>query len=64
MKESQRVPGYPMRYIGAKKLDEDMEYNMKKHNVEGDGKRGIPVRLAKPDDVTKIAVQGKPTPLK
>jgi hypothetical protein len=64
VKESQRVPGYPMRYIGAKKLDEDMEDTRDKYNVDGDGERGIPVRLAKPDDVRKIGITGKPSPLK
>jgi hypothetical protein len=63
VKESQRVPGYPMRYIGAKKIDEDLEQTMENYNVDGDGERGIPIRTAKPKDVEQIGVKRKPSPL-
>lgn len=61
--DSQRVPGYPMRYVGAKKLDEDRQRNAQKYNAHGDGEIGISVRTAKPDDADKVGVKRKPSPL-
>lgn len=62
MTDSNRVPGYPMRYIAAKKLDEDMSANMHANDVQGDGQRGVPVRTAKPEDATRVP-RPKRTPL-
>lgn len=62
MTDSHRVPGYPMRYVGTKKLDEDALENVHKHDVNGDGERGIPVRTAEASDA-KETPRSKPSPL-
>ncbi|MCL6446311.1 MAG: hypothetical protein K6T83_23175 [Alicyclobacillus sp.] len=62
MTDSQRVPGYPMRYIGAKNLDEDMDANLHRLDVDGDGERGIQVRSAAPEDAKRRG-RRKPSPL-
>jgi hypothetical protein len=52
-----------MRYVGAKKLDEDRQRNAQKYNAHGDGEIGISVRTAKPDDADKVGVKRKTSPL-
>lgn len=54
MTDSNRVPGYPMRYIAAKKLDDDMLENVHQNDVHGDGNRGIDPRTAKPSDAESV----------
>lgn len=62
MTDSNRVPGYPMRYVAAKKLDDDMKESAHQYDVNGNGERGIDVRTAKPKDAQR-APQGKPSSL-
>lgn len=62
MTDSHRVPGYPMRYVGAKKLDEDAMENAHKLDVHQQGDPTIPTREAKKSDVQRTPAR-KPTSL-
>lgn len=62
MNDSERVPGYPMRYFGAVKVEDRAKNTMHKFDVSSDGERGIPVRTAKPEDAERLG-RTKPSPL-
>jgi len=62
MKVSRRVPGYPMRYIGADKSYQS-ENTLQYLEVHGDGEVDIPVRTATPEDAELMGVKKKPSSL-
>ena len=62
MTDSHRVPGYPMRYVGAKKLDEDALENAHKQDVRQEGGPTIGTREAKASDAERVPTK-KPTAL-
>jgi len=64
MKQSQRIPGPPLHYIDATALRKQGYENAHRHDVDGDGNRGIAIRLATREDALRLQVRAKPSSLK